>query len=266
MTTGERGFSLELTPDDLGMINAFLSKYPAQLLHIPHVRALLSAVRLKRLREEDVQTVEAMGPGVIKNALAHNLNNLSDTVTLDRPSRLIGPLRSIDHIVKNHKTMRVLTVGPRTEAELFALMALGFEPRNIWGLDLISYSALVDLGDMHDMPYPDASFDVVILSGVLGYSSDNPRVAGEILRVAAPGAYVAIGCYYSPWSNEELNRVKTIKLDGTRFESADDILMLFDGVPREVLFRHDIHPSMTDRVGNIMVIFRLAGGPKSSTG
>ena len=260
MTAGEREFTLELTPDDLGMINVLLAKHPEQLLHIPHVRALLSAARLKRLREEDVRTLEATGPGVIENALAHNLSNLSDTASLDRPTRLIGPLRSIKHILKNQKAMRVLTVGPRTEAELFTLMALGFEPRNIRALDLISYSALVDLGDMHDMLYPEASFDVVILSGVLGYSRDNPQVVREILRVAAPGAYVAIGCYYSPWSNEELNRSKTIKMDGTRFESADDILALFDGVPREVLFRHDIHPSMADTVGTVMVIFRLADG------
>ena len=44
------------------------------------------------------------------------------------------------------------------------LTSAGFDPANIRGLDLISYSSMVDVGDMHDLPYEDDSFDIVIFA------------------------------------------------------------------------------------------------------
>jgi len=41
----------------------------------------------------------------------------------------------------------------------------GFHPDRIKAVDLFSYSPYVELGDMHRLPYPDNSFDVVFLAG-----------------------------------------------------------------------------------------------------
>ena len=42
-----------------------------------------------------------------------------------------------------------LSVGPRNEGELFAIRSLGFKWNNIKGLDLLTYSKLTELGDIH---------------------------------------------------------------------------------------------------------------------
>jgi SAM-dependent methyltransferase len=204
-----------------------------------------------------VRTAGAVSDGVIENALEHNLDALRKSEELDRPWRLINPLRSNNYFILHHKTMKVLTVGPRTEAEILNLIGSGFRAENIRGLDLLSYSPFVDIGDMHAMPYDDDSFDVVILGWVLGYSRDNATVAREVLRVARPGAFVLIGCQYNPQTNEELNRAQAIKKEPTRYQHTDDMIRLFDGHIRSILFRHDVHPTMRHRNGDLMVIFDL---------
>ena len=91
------------------------------------------------------------------------------------------------------REMSVLSIGPRTEMELLSLVAQGFDPDKIRGLDLISYSPWIDLGNMHYMPYKDNAFDVVISGWVLGYS-DNPELAcQEMLRVSKDEGIIAIG-------------------------------------------------------------------------
>ena len=83
-------------------------------------------------------------------------------------------------------------------------------------------------------------------------------MAAEVLRVARPGAYIAIGCEYNPLSNEELDEHTAFSLaDATRFEHMDQMLDLFEGHIETVLFRHDIHSSMGDRTGGLMVNFQI---------
>jgi len=43
------------------------------------------------------------------------------------------------------------------------------------------------LGEIEDLPLPDASFDLVISNGVFNLCPDKPRVLGEIFRVLKPG-------------------------------------------------------------------------------
>ena len=47
------------------------------------------------------------------------------------------------------RLIRKFCIGPRNEAEIFMLWSYGFKLENIVGLDLISYSPLIDLGDMY---------------------------------------------------------------------------------------------------------------------
>jgi ubiquinone/menaquinone biosynthesis C-methylase UbiE len=43
------------------------------------------------------------------------------------------------------------------------------------------------LGDVRDLPFPDASFDAVIANHMLFHVEDRPRALGEIARVLRPG-------------------------------------------------------------------------------
>lgn len=251
--------SLAFGPEDAKIINEFLKTQSHQVFKIPDVRVLIAQARLERLNPEDIRTFEDHGDAVIDNTLTHNLNALKKAVAFNRPSQLINPLCQIQYVQYHQQSLKVLTIGPRSEAEIFDLIAAGFLPENIRGLDLISYSDFVDLGDMHAMPYDDDSFDVVIIGWVLGYSNDVPKVAEEVLRVTRPNGVIAIGNQHTPMSKEDVEKNLGYALDDTRFETAQDLLEPFGKSVDRVYFSHDIHPTMRERNGDLMVIFQLPG-------
>ncbi len=261
--TSPRSFSIQLGSVELANINNHLKEHPDQILLIPQLRNMIAAARIQQLKPEDIRTVDNNTPSSIDNVIKYNIEGLKSMWALTRPAVLINPLSSCDYIGARMNGLDVLTVGPRTEAEIFALMAAGFNSAKIRGLDLISYSPFVDVGDMHDMPYRDNRFDVVILGWVLAYSTDNPKAVAEVLRVARPGAFIAVGCEYNPLSNEEVREQMKGQIDSevgtdvTRFDITDDILDLFEGHVDRVVFRHDVHPTMRSNTGAIMVIFQL---------
>ena len=53
------------------------------------------------------------------------------------------------------KNLKVLSIWPRSEGEIFNIFAHGFELNNITGLDLFSYSPYIKLGDMHNLKFND---------------------------------------------------------------------------------------------------------------
>ena len=109
------------------------------------------------------------------------------------------PLKSIDFI--NYETSKVLSVGPRNEAELYVLRSLGFAWKNISAIDLLSYSKLIDIGDIHKTDYEDNSFDIVGCGWVLPYSNNYENIIAELIRITKNGGLISIGWSYDP--NEE---------------------------------------------------------------
>lgn len=259
---------LDLTQEESDGIIQHIASNTSELLHIPTIRAMLAESRLKRTDPAAIETHELVDDAVHAHALQHNLNNLHRMEAIDRPSILINPLRGIEFVNRNARTLKVLTIGPRSESELFSLIAAGFQPDNITALDLISYSDFVELGDMHAMPFDDDSFDVVIVGWVLAYSADNRKAASEILRVARPSAHIAIGCATeSIDETAAFERAKTAtggvlaKTEGgantmSIFFNCDQILRLFDGHIDTVIFRQDPHPELLHERANATVIFR----------
>jgi SAM-dependent methyltransferase len=74
---------------------------------------------------------------------------------------------------------------------------------------LAARGALLNRGDIHHLPYADASFDRVILSEVLEHLADDAGALQEIKRVMKPGAILAITVphkHYSGWF-DPLNRI-----------------------------------------------------------
>jgi SAM-dependent methyltransferase len=66
--------------------------------------------------------------------------------------------------------------------------------RDIEGLDLNYESEFVRRGDVRDMPYPDASLDVVLFLDTLEHLAfeDQPKALSEIHRVLKPGGHLII--------------------------------------------------------------------------
>ncbi|MCL6569413.1 MAG: methyltransferase domain-containing protein [Meiothermus silvanus] len=178
-----------------------------QLLLVDLIRFAVVAARYlwfvgvrRQLSTYDVNT--GADTPVAKHTISHNLKGLRD-LAVNRSHLLARPLSVLETLPVD---ARILSIGPRSEGELFNLAAHGFVLRNITGLDLISYSPRVRLGDMHAMPFESDSFDAVVLGWVLAYSEDPVRAAREVVRVTRPGGVIAVGVEYSPQSQEDIIR------------------------------------------------------------
>lgn len=230
-----------------------------QLLLVDLIRFAVVAVRYlwyvrvrRRLSTYDPAT-GAASP-VARNTISHNLKGLRD-LAVNRSHLLARPLSVLERLSVDS---RILSIGPRSEGELFNLAAHGFRLRNVVGLDLISYSPRVQLGDMHAMSFADDAFDAVVLGWVLAYSEDPTRAAREVVRVTRPGGVVAVGVEYNPQSQREIERALGY-LPGAqrRIASCEEILGFFGDAVDHVYFNHTVAPADRDRVGALCVIFSV---------
>ncbi len=196
---------------------------------------------------------ESAGP-VAENTVSHNLKGLRD-LAVNRSHLLVRPLSVLESLSTN---ARILSVGPRSEGELLSLAAHGFSWPSIEGLDLISYSPRVRLGDMHEAPYPDRTFDAVVLGWVLAYSEDPARAAREMLRIVRPGGVIAVGVEYNPMTQAEIV-ASTGYLPGAtmRIESCEQILSYFGDAVDHIYYKHVVAPGGQDRIGALCVIFSV---------
>lgn len=226
-----------------------------QLLHVDLVRYAVARLRFEwfvRVKRS-LRTLE-QPQGVAPNTISHNLRGVKD-LAVARSLYLIRPLSVIESIAPDAD---VLLIGPRTEGELLAMLAHGFDLPHLRALDLITYSPWVDLGDMHAMPFDADSFDVAVLGWVLAYSDDRRRAATEISRVVRPGGVVAIGVEWSPQSDEELEaELGYVPGSRDRIGSCDQVLSYFGRSVGRVLVKHDIEEHRRNEVGAMVVIFTL---------
>lgn len=225
-----------------------------QLLHIDAVRFVVARARYEwfvRARRS-LRTLES-GDAVAENTVMHNLKGLRDLAVV-RSMYLIRPLSVLDDLAPDAD---VLVIGPRTEGELLVLLAHGFDRQHVKAVDLISYSPWVELGDMHQLPYADDSFDAVMAGWVLAYS-DRPGVAaGEIVRVARPGAVIAVGVEWSPQSDEEIIAELGYRPGSQqRITSVEAILELFGDSVGSVLASQDVSSGISE-VRALVVLFTV---------
>ena len=248
--------SFNISQQTMQEISQAISKDPSLLFHIPMARRLITIERLREYSKNGIALVDKQDEAVIDQAAEYNVKQLGRLSALDRPQFIIDVLPSIWPLNHRIPDAKVLCVGPRCENEFLMLLAKGFRPENIRGLDLISYSEFVDLGDMHDMPYEDDAFDVVFLGWVLGYSRDCQKAANETIRVTKPGGYVAVGV------ERPVDQTLGVSdgdqgIDGTYFYGVDELIALFDGHVRDVPFRSDDHPSLKGQLTHLMTIMEL---------
>ncbi|MEK6806075.1 MAG: methyltransferase domain-containing protein [Pseudomonadota bacterium] len=125
----------------------------------------------------------------------YSQNSLLTNRPSERILKLIMPLTLIETLTPDSK---VLSIGCRYEWDMLLLCAYGFRAENVRGLDMLSYSPWIDLGNMHAMPYGDSSWDALVLGWVLSYSDDPQRAAREFVRVTRAGGIIAVGVTYYP--------------------------------------------------------------------
>lgn len=204
----------------------------------------------RRLRQYRVTS-----DSIAENTIAHNLRGLRDLAVV-RSNVIVRPLSTIECLDSDS---RVLSIGPRTEGELFNIAAHGFDMRRIRGIDLISYSPLVDLGDMHQLPYEDNSWDAVVCGWVFAYSENKKQAASEVVRVCRPGGVIGVGVEYNPLDAESIERtIGYVPGASDRITSVNQLLDLFNGNVDKIYYSHEPVSSKRDQIGSIVTIFSVA--------
>jgi len=165
---------------------------------------------------------------------------------------LVYPLKAIDFI--NFSEFKVLSIGPRVEAELMTIRSMGFKWKNIKAIDIHTYSNLVELSDMHNIKYEDNSFDVVISGWTLAYSTNVKLALSEILRVTKPGALISIGFTY------DKNIPNHPHLNSNRKEekiyTTDQIKEFFKNSIQNVYFEFDAYKDNPNVARHSIIIIR----------
>ena len=152
---------------------------------------------------------------------------------------------------------------------MFLLFGNGFSWENIYGLDLISYSPKIQLGDMHTIPFEENFFDVVICGWTLSYSAQPQLAANEMQRIVKNGGMIAIGVEYSTMTKEDTEYLLKYAIQeydklAERINSTGQILALFKNNVHQVFFDHDAPNKIShsrngyaDNVSNVVTIFSI---------
>jgi hypothetical protein len=210
-----------------------------QIYKIRRIRTLVVKLRaivlVKILRR--LKTIES--ENAFDVTIPHNLKGLYHCN--DRVNLLIKPLTEIETINSESKT---LIIGPRNENDLFLLNSQGVKMKNIVGFDLISYSKRIKIGDMHNMPFEDDTFDAVIFGWTLSYSSAPQQAIDEIIRVTRNKGIVAVGVEYSNMDKEDSEKLLGYSIQdynklNKRINTTTQILDLFSDKQSHVYFNHD---------------------------
>ncbi len=118
----------------------------------------------------------ARGPRLLWRRLARRLGQAR--TSLVHP----GPADAIAHVAALRPQPRVLVIGAG-EARLDAAARILFT-------DVAFGPDVAVIADAHDLPFPDASFDLVIAVAVLEHVADPQRCVAEIGRVLDAGGHV----------------------------------------------------------------------------
>jgi SAM-dependent methyltransferase len=158
---------------------------------------------------------------------------------VDKPLK-VGTVRLVDQLVdlgKPEPDAAVLCVGCRNMVEINYLEARGLI--NVRGIDLFSLNPQIQVMDMHDMKFQDHQFDVIYSSHSLEHSQDLKRVIGEFMRVAKPGALVAL---------EVPIHYRTTKTDMIDFGSAERLADAFKPHIEKIVFSEEqpLHSQTND--------------------
>lgn len=172
---------------------------------------------------------------LIKNGL--KIENIFNMFSGNRSMLIINPILSLSYL--NREKLKVLSVGPRTESEIFCLIGNGFRKENICSIDLQSYSSLIDTGDIHAINFNDNTFDVIICGWTIAYSFNKVLAASELIRVAKDDSIISISGTYA---KEEKGSITLEILNNLFKDCIKNIIFNLDHkyFPKNVSSKHSV--------------------------
>jgi SAM-dependent methyltransferase len=154
----------------------------------------------------------------------------------------------VDMLASKHdiRGNAVLCVGCRNDDEVRYFRKRG--AATVAGIDLYDAGPDIVAMDMHDLKFPDGSFDVVYSRHSFEHAYDKRRAGGEFVRVLRPGGVVVI---------EVPGKMKGGG-DYNLFNDLDDVLEAFEPHVGEFLWReYSPKEENTDKMDIIRVMFRV---------
>jgi ubiquinone/menaquinone biosynthesis C-methylase UbiE len=132
----------------------------------------------------------------------------------------------------------------------------GFQLKNIFEIDLNSYSNLILIGDVNHLPFKDDSFDIVVLGWVLEFITDVDKALNESLRSLKTSGYIAIGSMYHPESQDMsvYNEFKEHNDRNWQPKSVEYVKSKLSDKIKNIVFSTDIKSCDLDKRGEIILV------------
>ncbi len=227
------------------------------LFRIPAIRDAVTLDRYQNLFHS--QITKSHSDASSKVTIAHNtdVERMFFTELSRRPDLISNVLSSLNSVRQNASHMRVLSIGSRTEAELFSLVNAGFSLQHIECVDLFSYTPHIKVGDIHHLEYSEGFFDIVVCGWVLEFCNDIPQACAEIKRVTKKSGMICIGGMHHPSSvnMENYNKRKKHE-DRVWYCSIEAIKTFFNVTEDQWILKSGIEPSDLDKRGEVLAIFK----------
>ncbi len=123
--------------------------------------------------------------------------------------------------------LSVLCIGCRSTQELESFDNLGFGI--VKGIDIYSIHERIELMDMHELKFPNNSFNCIYMADVIEHSYDINKVISEVIRVSKTNALL---CILAPF-NFQVNSPRHY----TDFESPEKLISMFRGAVNEIVYK-----------------------------
>ena len=243
--------SLTFTSEDWQNVFTYVRKNPAVLFFDSYLRNYVARKRAAEFGR--TQKWSEGGDDIAGFAVGYNAHQMEKFLE-SHVVRLIRPLSILDPVYDKASALQLLSVGPRNENEIYHLIAHGFRLENITAIDLVSNGPLVQIADMHDLPFDDGAFDIAVSGWTLPYSRNPKRALAEHVRVLNRGGLLCLGLTRVPPGTPEAAQLD--QQGCANYTTADQIL---DDIGREnvadVAFRHE--PMDLSQKGAILLIVRI---------
>lgn len=243
-------YGMFFTDADWSRVLEYVRSHPQVMFFDKELRRGVALKRAVAFKTSETWTGDRSN--MIDLTIAYNKRHM-ENILESHVVRLLRPLSIIDPVYDRAKELKVLSVGPRNENEVFHLIAHGFRPQNIEAIDVVSNSPLVRVADMHAIPFEDSCFDVVVSGWTLPYSRNSKLAIREKIRVLRNEGLLCLGLTrVGPDHPEYANLVRQ---GSSIYLSSDQILADIGDALDSVAFRHD--PFDQSKKGAILVIARI---------
>lgn len=116
---------------------------------------------------------------------------------------------------------------------------------SVKAIDLYSQHPDIQVMDMHDMTFPNNSFDVIFSSHSLEHSYDSAKVISELARVCRPGGLIAV---------EIPVNFEPSAADLVDFGGLEDLHTAFDAYIKQVLWSDSQPPETPKNVHKVAIV------------